>query len=133
MVLSAAVLKESVRVKRSGSRREVSGDFCPSISFSVSEPEKEEGEEKGTDGNREKGNERGFSIERIEKQRNYTFVMVHDGKNQHGLFSIFRNKIHPADSNKKSKKNQGYHVNFEVLSHQYNKNTFVSLYQGCQT
>lgn len=108
MVLSAAVLKESVRVKRSGSRREVSGDFCPSISFSVSEPEKEEGEEKGTDGNREKGNERGFSIERIEKQRNYTFVMVHDGKNQHGqmhlsalMFSIFRNKIHSADSNKK--------------------------------
>lgn len=72
MVLSAAVLKESVRVKRSGSRREVSGDFCPSISFSVSEPEKEEGEEKGTDGNREKGNERGFSIEMTKKQRNYT-------------------------------------------------------------
>lgn len=38
VVLSAELLKGPARVKRSGSRREVSGDFSPSISFSMSEP-----------------------------------------------------------------------------------------------
>lgn len=58
MELSAAVLKESARVKRSGSRREVSGDSSPSISFSVSAARDSRGEEKGTDWEREKDNER---------------------------------------------------------------------------
>lgn len=42
--LSAEALKGSARVKRSGSIREVSGDFNPSISFTVSNQEKEDGE-----------------------------------------------------------------------------------------
>ncbi len=42
--LSAELLKGSARVKRSGSSREVSGDISPSISFSVSEPEREDQE-----------------------------------------------------------------------------------------
>lgn len=42
--LSAELWKGSARVKRSGRSREVSGDFSPSISFSVSEPEREDGE-----------------------------------------------------------------------------------------
>lgn len=41
---SAELLKGSARVKRSGSSREVSGDFSPSISFSVSEAERKDGE-----------------------------------------------------------------------------------------
>lgn len=49
--LSAELLKGSAGVKRSGSSREVSGDFSPSISFSVSEPEREDEEKTvATDG-----------------------------------------------------------------------------------
>lgn len=54
VVLSAELLKGSARVKRSGSSREVSGDFSPSISFSVSEPERKDGREQWTDGKRER-------------------------------------------------------------------------------
>lgn len=39
MELSAALLKGLARAKRPGSSREGSGDFSPSISFSVSKPE----------------------------------------------------------------------------------------------
>lgn len=51
--LSADILKGSARVKRSGSSREVSGDFSPSISFSVSEPEGDNGRRQRKDGEKE--------------------------------------------------------------------------------
>lgn len=52
--LPAELVKGSARIKRSGSSREGSGDFSPSISFSVSEPEREDGERlAATDGNTE--------------------------------------------------------------------------------
>lgn len=57
VVLSAELLKVSVRVKRSGSRREISGDFSPSISFSVSEPRERRWKEV-MDGWQERGRER---------------------------------------------------------------------------
>lgn len=52
---SPQLLKGSARGKRSGSSRQVSGDFSPSISFSVSHPNRGTG--RGRTG-REKGIER---------------------------------------------------------------------------
>lgn len=59
--LPAELLKGSARIKRSGSSREGSGDFSPSISFSVSQPEREDGERlAATDGNTEKNGNKGW-------------------------------------------------------------------------
>lgn len=60
--LPAELLKGSARVKRSGSSREGSGDFSPSISFSVRKPEREDGERLvATDGKTsKKGDEEGI-------------------------------------------------------------------------
>lgn len=69
---SAELLKGSVRVKRSGSSREVSGDFSPSISFSVSEPERKDGErERKVGGNRwqrQRKGRRGRTLHTNEKE-----------------------------------------------------------------
>lgn len=71
---SAELLKGSARVKRSGSSREVSGDFSPSISFSVSEPERKDGErerERKVGGNRwqrQRKGRRGRTLHTNEKE-----------------------------------------------------------------
>ena len=73
MELSAELLKGSARVKRSGSSRDISGDFSPSISFYVSEPEEEDGERSvTTDGETDtRGNEGGFGIQMKKEQKNF--------------------------------------------------------------
>lgn len=61
MELPAELVKGSARIKRSGSSREGSGDLSPSISFSVSEAEREDGERLAvTDGNTEKKGNKGW-------------------------------------------------------------------------